>query len=263
MFLSNLLLPLFFSAAASELLVDFDPSAGDDPSVLGLINLEAARGAKQSSNTPDLYINLGYDANGVRAGHFHRDAGNIRAEYHSLNGKTVADTTYYIGYSFSLEELQPSLMIWQLYVLFIILEVEILLTSALASKEYVANTNGGANIPLAFEINSAGKLEFQYQPSFPQGKRAAIWTKTIYPKTVYHVGIVINTSTPGWVELYFDGKNQKFGPDRVSRYSATTFPGRSDPKFGAYRGEAVAINTFVYRVQIGTTMADIKEAGGF
>lgn len=130
------------------------------------------------------------------------------------------------------------------------------------SKEFVANTNGGANIPLAMEINADGKLEFQYQSSFPAGKRVAEWTKTIAAKTQYHVGIVINTSSPGWVELYFDGKRQKLGSNQVFQFPATTFPGRSDPKFGAYRGEAVAINTYVYRVQIGTTLEDIKESAG-
>lgn len=115
MLLSHLLLPILFNAATSSLLVEFDASAGDDPAVLGTLNLEAARGAKQSANSNDLYIKLGTDYNGVKAAHFHRVAGDIRAEYHSLNGKTEADKTYYIGYSFSLEELEQSLMIWQLY----------------------------------------------------------------------------------------------------------------------------------------------------
>ena len=45
--------------------------------------------------------------------------------------------------------------------------------------------------------------------------------------------------------------------------SAKTFPGRADPKFGAYRGEAVEIDTYVYDVKIGTTLDDVKDVVGF
>ena len=118
MFLSNFILPLLFNTVVSKLLVDFNAAAGDDPSVLGLANLEGIRGVTQKVNTPDLFIDLGIDPNGIPAAHFHRDVGNIRTEYHSLNKKTEANTTYYIGYTFMLSQLQDNLMIWQLYVLF-------------------------------------------------------------------------------------------------------------------------------------------------
>jgi len=65
------------------------------------------------------------------------------------------------------------------------------------------------------------------------------------------------------VELYFDGRKQSLGSDKVHQLPATTFPGRAEPKFGAYRGEEVEINTSVYRIQVGTVLADIKEAASF
>ena len=113
MHFSNLI-PFLLSVASCSLLVDFDALAGDDPSVIGLLNLEPTRTTTQSANSADLYIELGMDPSGVAAAHVHRIEGDIRAEYHALNKKGEADTTYYIGYSFSVTELQQSLMIWQL-----------------------------------------------------------------------------------------------------------------------------------------------------
>jgi hypothetical protein len=45
--------------------------------------------------------------------------------------------------------------------------------------------------------------------------------------------------------------------------TANTFPGRADPKFGAYRGEEIDIDTFVYNVQIGESKEDVARAAGF
>jgi len=44
--------------------------------------------------------------------------------------------------------------------------------------------------------------------------------------------------------------------------TANTFPGRAEPKFGAYRGEAVGIDTYIYDVVIGTGLDDIKGVAG-
>lgn len=73
--LHALTLPLL---AASALLLDFNAGRGDDPSTMGLINLEGARDKGQSANTPDLYIKSDKDWRGVKAAKFHRDVGNIR-----------------------------------------------------------------------------------------------------------------------------------------------------------------------------------------
>jgi hypothetical protein len=95
-------------------LVDFSAARKDSPSIIGERNLEAARGDKVSSNRPDLFIELGTDPHGTPALHYHRKEGDIRAEYHALPGKTQKDTTYYIGYKFSLAKIEQSLMIFQL-----------------------------------------------------------------------------------------------------------------------------------------------------
>jgi hypothetical protein len=111
----TLFIPLLvaLSALASSL-VNFSASTTTDLTVLGIRNLEAKRGNKSDENTNDLFIKLGKDPKGVPALHFHRKAGDIRAEYHALPKKTEAGKTYYIGYKFSLAEIQKSLMIWQL-----------------------------------------------------------------------------------------------------------------------------------------------------
>ena len=101
----------------------------------------------------------------------------------------------------------------------------------------------------------------QYQSSYSTGREPQ-WSQTLETDTTYSFGIVINTSTPGWVELYFDGNQQTFSTSGTTRLTATTFPGKTEPKFGAYRGEIVGIDTYVYRVQIGSSLTDIEEAAG-
>lgn len=132
------------------------------------------------------------------------------------------------------------------------------------SKEYVANNanDNGANIPLSLEFVDSTHLQFRYQASGSVG-RVGQWQKTIIPNQRYKIGIAINTGSPGWVELYVDGKQQGLGDKAVKRLAANTFPGRADPKFGAYRGEESGIDTFVYDVQIGERKEDVARAGGF
>jgi hypothetical protein len=110
-------------------LIDFSPARGNNQSILGILNLEAARDVRPSGNTDDLYAKLGTAPNGDASLHYHRIAGDIRAEYHSLSGKTKADTTYYIGYKFSLAEVENDLMIWQLLVLRLLLSCPLRRTS--------------------------------------------------------------------------------------------------------------------------------------
>eukprot|EP01034_Spumella_vulgaris_P036628 gene36628-45178_t len=41
------------------------------------------------------------------------------------------------------------------------------------------------------------------------------------------------------------------------------FPGESSPKWGAYRGEEVEINTWIYDVQVGLEKGDMNAEYGF
>ncbi|RAL10947.1 uncharacterized protein BO97DRAFT_471270 [Aspergillus homomorphus CBS 101889] len=230
--------------ALATSLLSFSAAKGDDPSVLGIRNLEEARDEKISDNTNDLYIKLGTDPHGTPALHYHRKKDYIRAEYHALPHKLEEGKTYYIGYKFSLGVIEQSLMIFQF-------------------KAYAGNNaqDKGANIPLSLEFKS-GQLHLQYQAD-NTASRVPQWSRTVDTDTVYSVGLVIHTGKPGWVEFYFDGEQQGFSTaGGATRLTANTWTGRTEPKFGAYRGEAVQIDTYVYEVQIGTTLEDIKEAAG-
>jgi hypothetical protein len=100
--------------ALSKSLLDFSAARGDNPSMLGIRNLEAERDRRPKDNSKDLYIKLDKDQNGTPALHFHRKKDYIRAEYHSLKDQIKVDQTYYIGYKFSLGAIEQSMMIWQL-----------------------------------------------------------------------------------------------------------------------------------------------------
>ncbi|PYI28162.1 hypothetical protein BP00DRAFT_403529 [Aspergillus indologenus CBS 114.80] len=238
-------LALLLPQALCTPLLDFSAANGDPPSTLGILNLEEARDEKISANTNDLYIKLATDPHGVPALHYHRKQSYIRAEYHALANKLEENKTYYIGYKFSLGVIEQSLMIFQF-------------------KAYAGNNaaTNAANIPLSLEFKS-GQLHLQYQADGSSGREPQ-WSRAVDTDTVYAVGVVIHTGRPGWVEFYFDGEPQTLGDAAAAatRLAANTWTGRTEPKFGAYRGEAVAVDTYVYRVQIGTEVADIAEAAG-
>ncbi|RAH79734.1 hypothetical protein BO86DRAFT_401546 [Aspergillus japonicus CBS 114.51] len=236
-------LALLLPPALCTPLLDFSAANGDPPSTLGILNLEEARDEKISANTNDLYIKLATDPHGVPALHYHRKQSYIRAEYHALANTIEENKTYYIGYKFSLGVIEQSLMIFQF-------------------KAYAGNNaaTNGAIIPLSLEVKS-GQLHLQYQADSSSGREPQ-WSRAVDTDTVYAVGVVIHTGRPGWVEFYFDGEPQTLGDAGATRLSANTWTGRTEPKFGAYRGEAVAVDTYVYRVQIGTEVADIAEAAG-
>ncbi|KAM5462575.1 hypothetical protein MauCBS54593_007931 [Microsporum audouinii] len=227
------LLPIVMtiSSALGAILIDFQSQRGDDPSTLGLRNLETTRGTMIQDNIPDLFIKKGNDPNGVPAAHFHKKMGMLRAEYHSLNKETKKNKTYAIRYEFSLGEVQQSLSIWQF-------------------KEYLTDNaeDGGANVPLALKF-SRNNLQLQYQPKW-DAPRQVLWQTTPKVNTRYRADFLINTNTPGWVKFSWNGEVQKLGPQGDTQFAATTFPGRADPKFGAYLADNVDIDFYVYRVLI-------------
>jgi len=66
------------SYASAKLLIDFSATRGDQPSVLGQINLEEERNNTIKEPTADLYFKKGADWKGNPAAHVHRKAGFIR-----------------------------------------------------------------------------------------------------------------------------------------------------------------------------------------
>lgn len=126
-------------------------------------------------------------------------------------------------------------------------------------KEYVANTPalGGANIPLSLEIVD-GYLCFNFQASGSSG-RVTQWKIVAEDHTIYTFGIeILAKSSGGAVKLFLNGAQQTFSTTGTESFTGNTFPGSSSPKFGAYRGEVDAINTWIYDVQIGTAKGDVN-----
>ncbi|KAI1445145.1 hypothetical protein F5Y02DRAFT_418194 [Annulohypoxylon stygium] len=226
----------------SPLLVDFSAARGDDPKILGNLNLEKAKGDKPKSNTPDLYIKLDKDPKGVAALHFHHKAGDRRAEYHALSGKTKSGTTYFISYQFQLEELPNGLLIFQW-------------------KEYKANNDkdGGANIPLALEVKK-NQLVFSHTFKWKEGRKVQ-WAQDIQAKKTYKIGIeILAKANGGHAKLWLDGKPVTFDTSKSTTLTGNMFPGESDPKFGIYGGETVLVDSYVYQIQIGTNRADLDQS---
>lgn len=156
---------------------------------------------------------------------------------HALAEETKAGETYFIGYEFALGATPNSLMVWQW-------------------KEFVANVDGGANIPLSLEIKS-GKLQLGYAEG--SSARQSEWSTAVKSNTVYKIGLeILAKKSGGHVKLYLNGEQQKLANgDKV--LTGNMFPGRSDPKIGIYRGEQVETDSFVYLLQIGTEKQDVDQ----
>ncbi|KAK7937683.1 uncharacterized protein PG986_014551 [Apiospora aurea] len=229
------------SYARAALLVDYNAARGDEVAKMGLVNLEAARDEKQHENTADLYIKNDKDWKGAKSAHFHRKKGDIRAEYHALNKKTQEGKTYFIGYQFALGATPDALMVMQW-------------------KEFVANGVKGsdaANIPLSLEVRK-NALHLQYSAHQSAGRQPQ-WSTPVRPKTVYTVALEIlaRDAGKGHVRMWWGGKPVTFDTTKSTTLTGNLFPGRSDPKFGIYRGEEVVTDSWVYQVQIGESKADL------
>ncbi|KAI5927366.1 hypothetical protein F4810DRAFT_650625 [Camillea tinctor] len=216
-------------------LIDFEAIRGDDPKVLGLINLEGAKGQSFKENNKDVYIKLDKDWKGTPCAHFHHKTGYRRAEYHSLKGNTTAGTTYYIAYNLALEQLPDGLILFQW-------------------KEYKANNDKdqGANIPLALELRG-GKLELTHTTKWKTSRQVQ-WSTAVEKHQPHKIGLeILAKADDGHVKLWFDGKPATFATSKSTTLTGNMFPGQSDPKFGAYGGQDVVVDTYVYEVQIGTS----------
>lgn len=122
-------------------------------------------------------------------------------------------------------------------------------------KEYEANHDGGANIPLAMKTRDQ-KLHFEFQPT--NGDKVELWSTPVKKQELYTVGIEILAKTDsGHVRLWWNGEPVTFTSSGSKAVTGNMFPGRSDPKFGTYGGEGMDIDTFVYQVQIGNIKRDL------
>ncbi|KAI1330340.1 hypothetical protein F5Y16DRAFT_362856 [Xylariaceae sp. FL0255] len=115
-FKTCLLSALYLLGTKAKYLVSYNASAGDATRILGTFDLEGwGREAWPSGKCQNssVYFKTATDPDGVPAAHVHKDAHFTRAEYHMLNGKTVADTTYYIGYKVRFDAVDYQTFVWQ------------------------------------------------------------------------------------------------------------------------------------------------------
>jgi hypothetical protein len=106
------ILPLAYAA----ILVSYDAASGDDPSSLGLLNLQGWHRADWPSGkgmNNSLYFTTATDPDGTPAAHVHKAAHFTRAEYHTLKDKTARNLVYYMGYHVRFDNVDHQTIIWQ------------------------------------------------------------------------------------------------------------------------------------------------------
>ncbi|KAI1275197.1 hypothetical protein F5Y07DRAFT_183760 [Xylaria sp. FL0933] len=263
---SYLLSALCLTSATAKYLVSYNASAGDDPSVLGQLNLDGWHredwppGQGQNSS---VYFKTATDPAGVSAAHVHKSADFTRAEYHMLKDEIVADMTYYIGYKVRFEAVDYQTFVWQW-------------------KNYNSGTVGPDNVPAVptfrkdADDSDYHTIALQANPSAKDGGALVVWSKALAMGRTYTFGLVVNTSQSSWyIQLYFDGALATMtdaSGQKTQKLAGNFFPGssgstNSSPKIGLYGNGvnddgAAACDSYIYNVIVGTTLANIADIPG-
>ncbi|KAI0815522.1 hypothetical protein GGR55DRAFT_699377 [Xylaria sp. FL0064] len=262
---TGLLSALCLTSATAKYLVSYNASAGDDPSVLGQLNLDGWHredwppGQGQNSS---VYFETATDPAGVPAAHVHKSADFTRAEYHMLKDEIVADMRYYIGYKVRFDAVDYQTFVWQW-------------------KNYDSATVGPDNVPavLTFRKDADDSdyhtIVLQVNPSAKDGGALVVWSKALTMGRTYTFGLVVNTSqSSGYIQLYFDGALATMtdaSGQKTQKLAGNFFPGggsaNSSPKIGLYGNGlddagAGACDSYIYNVIVGTTLANIADIPG-
>jgi hypothetical protein len=95
-----------------------------------------------------------------------------------------------------------------------------------------------------------------------------VWAKELVMGKDYRFGIVIDTSTNGFIQLYFNGRPATLTDlstgEHTQKLPGNYWPGpTSDPKFGLYGGNNYKVcDSYIYGVVIGTQLSDIAQVAG-
>ncbi|KAF2798057.1 hypothetical protein K505DRAFT_297246 [Melanomma pulvis-pyrius CBS 109.77] len=236
--------------ASGTVLVKYSPASGNDPSCLGLQNLQGWHRANWPDNQAQnnsVYFKNAKDPDGVVAAHVHKDAGFTRSEYHSLNKETKVDTTYYIAYRVMFQNVDQQTIVFQW-------------------KEYVETETNNIPAALYFRQDADGVDNHTINLGAPGFQ--SVWSKQLTMGKIYNFGIVINTSkTQGFIQLYFNGQlstlTDPTTKTKTQKLAGEFFPGRADPKFGLYDGKNFKVcDSYIYDVVIGTKLSDIAAVVG-
>lgn len=174
-----------------------------------------------------------------------------------LKGKSVKDTTYYIGYKVRFDSLiiGPNSTIvfqWKAYKGF-------------------EDPHHLANVPISLRLHRNNVLAFNVSPLLDtHTKGENLWSTTIVLKRTYQFGIVINTASKGFVQLYFNGKLvgllDRTTGEQTTKLTGNFFSGGktgcASPKVGLYGDDEASIDSYIYNVRVGTSLSDIKGIAG-
>ncbi|KAI1305433.1 hypothetical protein F5Y03DRAFT_151894 [Xylaria venustula] len=260
-----LLLAWCLTSATAKYLVSYNASAGDDPNVLGLLDLDGwnredwPKGQSQNSS---LYFKTTTDPEGVPAAHVHKGAHFTRAEYHMLKDETVADMTYYIGYKVRFDAVDYQTFVWQW-------------------KNYDSSTVGADNVPAVLTFSKDADdsdyhmIVLKVNPTTEDGGALVVWSKALTMGKTYTFGLVVNTSqSSGYIQLYFNGALATMtdaSGQKTTKLAGNFFPGNGNantsPKVGLYGNGvsnkgAAACDSYIYNVIVGTTLANIADIPG-
>lgn len=184
---------------------------------------------------------------------FHKSAGEPRCEARNIRtGSNYTlyqfekDKTYFIGWSFKLNDTQSNHHPFQW-------------------KSYEEGHQ--QNYPFLMNVKDGSLRLFYY--GIPGETSGVIWSKPIEPFKWYCVVLAIHTSnqsSSGWAELWFDGAAQTFSSG-LERFVGRTWDGSSrganEPKWGAYNkhqpGVMEDVKNYISGLKIGTTYDDVKQ----
>lgn len=185
---------------------------------------------------------------------FHKGAGEPRCEARNIRTganhtpyRFEKDKTYFIGWSFKLNDTQSNHHPFQW-------------------KSY--ETGHQQNYPFLMNAKDGNLRLFYY--GIPGETSGVIWTQPIEPFKWYCLVLAIHTSnqsSSGWGELWFDGQAQTFSNGQ-KRFSGRTWDGANiganEPKWGAYNkhqpGVMEDVKNYISGLKIGTTYADVEQA---
>lgn len=185
---------------------------------------------------------------------FHKSAGEPRCEARNIRTganhtpyRFEKDRTYFIGWSFKLNDTQSNHHPFQW-------------------KSYEAGHQ--QNYPFLMSAKDGNLRLFYY--GMPGETSGVIWTQPIEPLKWYCLVLAIHTSnqsSSGWTELWFEGQAQTFSNGQ-KRFSGRTWDGANiganEPKWGVYNkhqpGVMEDVKNYISGLKIGTTYADVEQS---
>jgi hypothetical protein len=112
------------------------------------------------------------------------------------------------------------------------------------------------NWPVVLKMVGGRATVIQRQPG---NQVYTIWSAPVSANQWNHyaIGLHLSDATKGgWVELYFNGKQQTFS-DGSTRWACRTWDSSNDPKWGVYGAEGSRVVNYIDDLQVGTTRGDV------